>query len=186
METRILGSFEPGTEKGPSIKSANPQKRGFAQYNTIKHYFCTLSSWNSTVLPELDFSFWSGKKSNFFNARIERPNNQEPVLGTDERAIIFKTPFKLFGWKSEYELQQLSGNANLNFRVALVQEEKSCNIQPWIVGQEIELEKTLTHPCKKEENWPRFTPRNFPAGANIPVFTPGGAAVPSMPYKLEN
>ena len=30
---------------------------------------------------------------NLLNDRVEGPNNQEPVLGTDERAIIFKTPF---------------------------------------------------------------------------------------------
>ena len=30
---------------------------------------------------------------NLLNDGVEGPNNQEPVLGTDERAIIFKTPF---------------------------------------------------------------------------------------------
>ena len=55
--------------------------------------YCTLISWSSLLIPVLDFSFQSGQISNLLNASIERPNNQEPALGTDERGIIFKTPF---------------------------------------------------------------------------------------------
>ena len=92
-------------KRAPQPTSANPPKRFFAHYKIVLHFFCTFSSWNSTVLTVLDFLFWWGKMSSLLNVRIERPNNQEPVLGTDKRAIIFKTPFKLFGWKSEYQLQ---------------------------------------------------------------------------------
>ena len=94
LETRILGSFEPGSEKGPSTDLCKSSKKGFsANRNKTLLLYCTLISWSSLLIPVLDFSFRSGEMSNLLNARIERPNNQEPALGTDERGIIFKTPF---------------------------------------------------------------------------------------------
>ena len=69
--------------------------------------------------------------SNLLNDRIEGPNNQEPVLGTDERAIIFKTPISdnLVGnLNMNGNNSQALTDHNLNFRVALDQDEKSHNI----------------------------------------------------------
>ena len=158
MESRILGSFEPGSEKSPAIHLCKSSKKAFAR-TKIKflHFTSIVSLWSSSVWTAHDFSWWSEWMSKLFNIRIERPNNQEPVLGTDERAIIFKTPLKLFGWKSEYQLQQLPDPPNLNFRVVFCQGWKA-TLYLALNSMKINWIIENINPCKKDRNWPQFTP----------------------------